>query len=446
MQIEEIKVHKPIHQIFNHFKDYENAVFLDSSLKGELGVFSIIGLYPYLCVTKKDKTTKINGANSSVPFELFIKQYLNENKSINKTHLPIVSGAIGYFSYDYSMKMLFNSKHKDRLDVVDALLCFYDVFIIEEHKTNKLYIVANGKIKDEKTTIEKIKNVILNDVNQKPSVLKKENIKIIEDFSKEDYMKAIDKMIFHIIEGDIYVVNMTEQFRVLSNKPPYDVFTTLRKISPSPFGSYMNYESFKIICSSPERFIKIKDGFITTRPIKGTRKRGETEDEDKKLKLELENSEKDKSELLMIVDLERNDLNKICVPGSVVVKDLFHCETYSQVFHLVAQVSGKLQDDKDIMDALFAMFPGGSITGTPKLSAMKLIDKIENSLRNIYTGTIGYVGLDGSCDLNIVIRTAIFQNGMYHIGAGGGITFESDKEAEHEEVLQKAHALFASIK
>ena len=190
----------------------------------------------------------------------------------------------------------------------------------------------------------------------------------------------------------------------------------------------------------------MKNRKINTRPIKGTRKRGETEEEDIRMRTELENSGKDKSELLMIVDLERNDLNRVCVPGSVKVTELFTVEEYATVFHLVSDIEGQLQEEKDIIDLMDAAFPGGSITGAPKYRAMEIIDELEHGKRNLYTGSIGYLTLDGDCDFNIVIRTAVHKDGKYYLGVGGGITAESDLEFEYEETLQKAKAVLEAMK
>ena len=259
-------------------------------------------------------------------------------------------------------------------------------------------------------------------------------------------MEAVDKVISHIIEGDIYIMNMTQQLTVRSERQPYEVFQRLRRDNPSPFGGYFQYGSFQVICASPERFLRMKKWHVATRPIKGTRRRGLTQEEDEALRKELQESEKDQSELLMIVDLERNDLNRVCVPGSVKVTELFEVETYATVFHLVSAVEGELQKGKDVMDLIGAAFPGGSVTGAPKLRAMEIIDDLERGRRNLYTGSMGYVTLDGDCDFNIVIRTAIYQNGVYHLGVGGGITCESEREFEHEETLQKAKAVLEAIR
>ena len=189
----------------------------------------------------------------------------------------------------------------------------------------------------------------------------------------------------------------------------------------------------------------MKNGHVQTRPIKGTRKRGETPEEDLRMRRELEDSEKDKSELLMIVDLERNDLNRVCRPGSVKVTELFTVEEYATVFHLVSNVEGDLLPDKTVVDLLESAFPGGSITGAPKYRAMEIIDELEHGQRGLYTGSIGYLTFDNCCDFNIVIRTALYQDGVYHLGVGGGITAESELEFEYEETLQKAKALLDAM-
>lgn len=204
-------------------------------------------------------------------------------------------------------------------------------------------------------------------------------------------------MMEYIRAGDIYIANMTQRLFMDSRKDPYDVFRYLRSHNPSPFGAYLNYGDFQIVCASPERFLQVRGGQVQTRPVKGTRKRGKTRQEDERLRQELAQSEKDRSELLMIVDLIR------------------------------------------------AAFPGGSITGAPKIRAMEIIDELEHSRRGLYTGSIGYLSLDGSCDLNIVIRTAVYQDGRYHLGVGGGITCESDTEFEYEETLQKAKAIREAV-
>lgn len=338
--------------------------------------------------------------------------------------------------------------HKENLVTIpDAVLVFYDMYIIEDCHEKKTFLVANGITEDAEKLIESVEKRLTEVLLEKEQVADGSfNIEITPNFKKEEYKQAVDEMIRYIIEGDIYITNMTQQLEVKSNKKPLDVFYDLRENNPSPFGGYMDYGDFQIVCASPERFLKMKKEHVNTRPIKGTRKRGETLEEDLLMRNELKNSEKDKSELLMIVDLERNDLNRVCKPGSVNVTELFTVEEYATVFHLVSDIEGVLQENKTIMDLLEATFPGGSITGAPKYRAMEIIDELENNRRNLYTGSIGYLTLDGDCDFNIVIRTALHKDGMYYLGVGGGITAESDLEFEYEETLQKAKAVLEAMK
>ena len=207
----------------------------------------------------------------------------------------------------------------------------------------------------------------------------------------------------------------------------------------------MNFEDFNIICSSPERFLSIKNRRVETRPIKGTMPRGINEAEDLKNKNILINSEKDKSELLMVVDLERNDLSKVCKPNSVKVTELFKLEEYSTVFHLVATVVGQLKEGISPLDCIKACFPGGSITGTPKIRSMEIIEQLEPVRRNIYTGALGYMGFDGNVDLNIIIRTILIKDNKAYFGVGGGITWDSNEECEYDETLDKARALMRAL-
>lgn len=248
----------------------------------------------------------------------------------------------------------------------------------------------------------------------------------------------------YMVQGDIYVGNMTQELTIKSSKTPYEFFEILREINPAPFGGYFNYGNFKIISASPERFLQMRNNKITTRPIKGTRKRGNTINEDIILKNELKNSSKDKSELLMIVDLERNDLNRVCKPGTVKATELFCIEEYATLFHLVSNVSGDLKEGLDVMDLIAATFPGGSITGAPKIRAMEIIDELEHGTRGVYTGAMGYISFNGDCDFNIIIRTTLYHNSTYYLGVGG-ITYESEEKFELDETWQKAKAIIDAL-
>lgn len=445
----ELSSYPSVHRIFEYFHEEEDAVFLDSSLRNHLGRYSIIGLHPYLKLIK-GKEFIVNGQVSDVPFERFVKDYLERHREENVTGLPLVSGAIGYFSYDYGRKKEgVDSRHGEEVKVPDSILNFYDDFIIEDGEKGRLFLISNGKLGEGEASVRSLEEAIVCISKEGKPALPEKSTKnpaaIHSNFRKEDYLQAVQDMIHYIMEGDIYIANMTQQLKIKSNKSPYELFKTLRKNNPSPFGGYFNYGGFQIVSASPERFLQMKNRRVETRPIKGTRKRGATPEEDIQMREELEASEKDKSELLMIVDLERNDLNRVCVPGSVEVTELFTVEAYATVFHLVANIIGTLREGRNVMDLIEASFPGGSITGAPKLRAMEIIDELEHGRRNLYTGSMGWLSLSGDCDFNIVIRTAFYQDGTYHLGVGGGITSESELEFEYEETLQKAKAILEAL-
>lgn len=450
--IRELTPYRSTAEIFQILGEERDSVFLDSSLVNDLGRYSIIGRNPYLKLLKDGDSFFINNIEETeITFEEYLRKYLQNHKDKNQTDLPLVSGAVGYFSYEYGRKLMeIASGEKDIVSIPDAVLIFYDLYIIEDCKEKRTFLIANGTETPAEELLQKTEEEIqagdqknLSYINSKDTSF---DIEVFPNFKKEEYKKAVDDMIHYIIEGDIYIANMTQQMTVKSEKQPKDVFLDLRKNNPSPFGGYLDYEDFQIVCASPERFLRMKKGHVETRPIKGTRKRGDTPEEDLLMRKELENSDKDKSELLMIVDLERNDLNRVCKPGSVKVTELFTVEEYATVFHLVSNIEGELEEGKNFADLLEATFPGGSITGAPKYRAMEIIDELEHGRRNLYTGSIGYLTLDGDCDFNIVIRTALHKDGRYHLGVGGGITAESELEFEYEETLQKAKAVLEAMK
>lgn len=445
-KVKKLNFYKRAEDIFEKYKDENMSIFLDSSLENAMGQYSIIGLNPYLILKECNGIFYENDVPQEITFEEGMQKYLKKYEEKNPTKLPLISGALGYFSYDYGRKFeQISSRHPKKLSIPDALFVFYDLLIIEDKTEKSLYIASRGETKNQDTAISNLEKEIKECSSYKEPEKHSSLAEFIPNFTKEDYKKAIDKMISYIIEGDIYIANMTQQLTIKSEKSPYEVYRYLRTHNPSPFGGFFQGDTFQVVCASPERFLKVTDGCIETRPIKGTRKRGETPVEDRILKEELKNSSKDRSELLMIVDLERNDLNHVCEPGSVKVTEHFAVETYSTVFHLVTTIIGKLKQELHTSDLIKAAFPGGSITGAPKIRAMEIIDELEHDRRNLYTGSMGYFSFDGNCDFNIIIRTAVHQNNQYYLGVGGGITCESDLEFEYEETLQKAKALLEAL-
>ncbi|MGN0334598.1 MAG: aminodeoxychorismate synthase component I [Lachnospiraceae bacterium] len=444
--IRRLSVYKEAADIFEIYKEREMAVFLDSALENDLGQYSVIGLFPYMVLKEEEGICYRNGIPLEISFEKEMNRQMKEQYEENPTNLPLTAGAIGYFSYDYGRKFEdIRSRHPKKITMPEALFAFYDVLIIEDKKQKVIYLTARGETGDREKILDGVEEEILRCGTARKPEKHGKTAEFCPNFEKEEYKQTVGRMISYIVEGDIYIANMTQQLNVKSRKEPYEVYRYLRTHNPAPFAGYFNYGDFQIVSASPERFLQVKDGMIETRPIKGTRKRGKTPEEDAALKQELKDSSKDRSELLMIVDLERNDLNHVCDPGTVKVTEHFAVETYATVFHLVTTIVGKMKKDLQIMDLIQAAFPGGSITGAPKIRAMEIIDELEHDRRGLYTGSMGFLALDGSCDLNIVIRTAVYQNGVYHLGVGGGITCESELEFEYEETLQKAKAVLEAI-
>lgn len=456
IQMNEITTELSSFDIFSLFKDEQDIIFLDSSKDSEkMGKYSFIGLNPYTKLVYNESTTTVNGQKvEGNPFDI-LKDLINTNPVQNTSDLPFVAGCMGYFAYDLvrDMEKIPNIS-KPIMDMPTMVFVFYHHLIIFDHHCHKTYVSVfnpdqninqeSARLMEEKTAgiIQKIKYghpVIYRNTIE-------EDVPFTSLFDKATYMAAVEAMKEYISNGDIYIANMTHTYTAMTHRDAYDIYKSLRKVNQAPFSAFMTLEDTEILCSSPERFMQIRNNWVETRPIKGTRPRGKTEAEDEANRLALEKSEKDKSELLMVVDLERNDLSKVCRPYTVKVTELFGIETYATVHHLVATIVGKLKQDMTAVDCIKACFPGGSITGTPKIRAMEIIEELEPTRRHLYTGCIGYFGFDGSADFNIVIRTILKQKERIAIGVGGGITWESDPGAEYEETLDKAMALFKAVR
>ena len=442
LKVREVKIDFNPLEIYNVFKNEKDTILLDSSKEDEnLSKFSFIGLNPFMIFESKENKAFVDGKEvDGDPFNVLdnlISKYKVSEDIFSG--IPLLSGAIGYISYDVCriLERIPDSSEED-FNISDMKFIFYNNIIIFDLRNNKQYITSlNGK--DEE--INDIQNKINEAIHLEEEVVKKVNKEFISNFNKEDYKSAINKLKNYIVSGDVYIANMTQRFYTENTDDSFEIYKKLRSINKAPFSVFMNFEDFQIISSSPERFLEINNRKVITRPIKGTRPRGENKEEDIKNSLELLNSEKDKAELLMVVDLERNDLSKVCKPHSVKVTELFKLETYATVFHLVSTVEGILKDDVSAIKCIKECFPGGSITGTPKIRAMEIIEELEVLKRNIYTGSIGYFDFRGNADFNIAIRTIVKKDNKAYFGVGGGITYDSIEEDEYNETLDKAKAL-----
>ena len=439
------KNYKPLY-VYRLFKEDKDSIFLDSSKEdSELSLYSFIGINPICRFKAEGDNVYLDGEKlkGEKPFD-FLEKLMDKYKIEYESELPFIGGALGYFSYDIGriLEELPNTAQKD-LNIPDSIFIVYENIIIFDLVRGKTFISALGNIDN---SIDSIEIRLKEYKEEKEIVFKENNNEFYSNFNKDEYEEAVLKIKDYIRSGDVYIANMTRRLWCNNQEESFDIYEKLRKINKAPFSAYINYEEFQVISSSPERFLSIREGLVHTSPIKGTRPRGETEEEDLKNKNALINSEKDKSELLMIVDLERNDLSKVCRPNTVKVIELFKIEEYATVFHLVATIEGRLKDNISSVKCIKECFPGGSITGAPKIRAMEIIEELEGLKRNIYTGAIGYFDLRGNCDFNIVIRTIIKKGNKAYLGVGGGITWDSVGDAEWFETIDKAKALMRVLK
>ncbi len=383
------------------------------------------------------------------------KYKLNENSENDLPEGIFCGGWIGYFSYELG-RYIEKIPHKtiDDLKMPLIRLCFYDKVICYDHTAKTFYLIVLQLPDDTEDPREKLESLEQRlaeseKIFVRPATANLETIdfsQVRSNMCQLYYRRAVEKIKRYIYDGDVYQVNFSQRFECGYTAKPVDLFHWQNQYNPSPYSAYIDAGKFQIVSASPEMFITVTNGNIQTKPIKGTRPRTSDENLNKKYFEELTGSIKEQAELNMIIDLERNDMARICVPGTRMVSQPRTIEAYPTVFHAVATVTGRLRDENTICDILKAMFPGGSITGAPKVSSMKIIDETEPTARGVYTGSIGFLGIDGTASLNIAIRTIIIANQKAYAQTGGGIVADSDPDGEWNETLTKARALLAGIK
>lgn len=438
----------------------EEKFLLQSALVNEdTGRYSILGSDPFLVLSCKGKqvTLKENGRKKVLhtdPMRI-LKELLEQFRRSKKEGVPFTGGAVGYFAYD--LGWLFEKlpcQAEDDLQLPDLYLPFYDRVIVIDHLEKETLIFSHGfpltgmdGIARAKKRLDELVALITREEAVWPPNVTKGSVagELVSNFSREQYLKVVERSKEYIAAGDIFQVNLSQRFAVPVYITPWELYCRLTKLNPAPFASYLEFAPVSVVSASPERFLRVKGDWVETRPIKGTRPRGSSKQEDVRLRRELWESTKDRAELVMIVDLQRNDLGKVCQVGSVRVPEIFRLEEYATVFHLVSTVEGTLRPGLGICDVIEAAFPGGSITGAPKIRAMEIIEELEPTKRSIYTGSIGYIDFSGDADLNIVIRTFLVKNGIAYFQVGGGIVADSEPEAEYQETLDKAKALINSL-
>lgn len=453
--IQNIHYQDPL-RIFAHFSRQNGAVFLDSAqLRESCGRYSFIAIDPFATLMSKNNVIEFNGKLFSG--DLF--QWLAENLAKYDCHFhpnlpPFQGGVAGFFSYDLYRHLENIPAHVvDDMQFPDMALGFYDLIIAFDNILQRGWIFSSGfPLLDKLTREQRAKKRLawlikeLAELSELPATLSNavvENNDIESNFTSQTYQIAVQKVIDYILAGDIFEANISQRFKTFLPKglTPFDLYRRLRLFNPAPFAAYVNFNETVIVSASPERFIKLHHGQVETRPIKGTRMRGKTEIEDHRLAAELLNSSKDHAENVMIVDLLRNDISRVCEDHSVKVPQLCALESYATVHHLVSVVTGQLQSSFSAIDLLKATFPGGSITGAPKIRSMEIIAEIEPNTRGPYCGSVGYIGFNGDMDSSIVIRTYAIKNNCVTFQAGGAVVADSNPEAEYEETLIKASAL-----
>lgn len=443
---------------FIQIKEDEPSFILESlGIGTKTSRYSFIGTMPSATITSSANTITILSNSQSQSFTgdpiETMRQYLKgkELQDINGLP-PFIGGAVGYFGYD--VVRLFEElpfKPYDDLKLPDMVLMIVNVIVAFDHQTKRVWIIAVANENDlsEDKCLELMKKTeqrISKGCNPIYQVRHGLRINIVSNLSNKEYIDMVRRCKEYISSGDIFQANLSQRFSAyIRDLEPLSIYRVLRKVNPSPFSAFIDTGEVQLVSSSPERLVMLKDGIVETRPIAGTRPRGRDQIENRILTKELLTSEKERAEHIMLVDLERNDIGRVCRYGSIKVDEFMVLESYSHVTHIVSNVAGKIESGKDFFDLIKAVFPGGTITGVPKIRCMEIIDELEPKARGPYTGSLGYISYSGNMDLNIIIRTFIIKDGWAHVQVGAGIVADSDPEREYNETLYKAEALFKTL-
>ena len=393
----------------------------------------------------------------------FLRERMERFRPVRLPGLPpLVAGAIGYFSYD--MVRLIERlprRLRDEIGLYDAMLMFYHGLIAFDHVQHRLWIVRNvftggpdgslrarynAAVRGIKRTRKLLEQpVAAEQPRRENNARKTSKLRVRSNFRRGEYHAAVRKAKSYIRAGDIFQVVLSQRFSAQTKAQPFEVYRELRALNPSPYLFYLQMNDVAIVGSSPEMLVKVQGRDVFYRPIAGTLPRGKDEAEDQRLEKELLASEKERAEHIMLVDLGRNDLGRVCDYGSVKVEQLMTVERFSHVMHIVSSLRGKLREDVDCFDALMACFPAGTVSGAPKVRAMEIIEELERTRRGIYAGGVLYMDFAGNLDSCIALRTMVVKNGVAHVQAGGGIVADSTPEGEYQESVNKSRALLTAL-
>lgn len=445
--IREIPYHEDSTVLYQILMDQPWAMFLDSGYpRSQQGRYDILTAKPYRTLVTRSGLTEISDQagtrlSQGDPFEL-LKIHMPE-VSFETTHLPFSGGAIGYFGYDLARRLEeIPEISRNSENIPEMMIGIFDWAIVVDHKQSQSWLVQQGL----SAATKSICQLVLERLSGKletPSSKQGFRIKdkVLSNMSRDDYGRAFKRIKRYLQEGDCYQVNLAQRFSVECEGDPWLAYKLLRSLNAAPFSGFLRFPGMQILSSSPERFLRVDRGQVETKPIKGTRPRLDDELKDQEQIRALEASLKDRAENLMIVDLLRNDIGKTCTPGSVNVPKLFGIESFATVHHMVSTIRGQLAKGSGCVDLLRGCFPGGSITGAPKVRAMEIIEELEPDRRGVYCGSIGYIGYDGNMDTNITIRTLSCADHYIRFWAGGGIVADSCEADEYQESLDKAAAI-----
>jgi anthranilate synthase component I len=392
----------------------------------------------------------------------FLRQRMEKFHPVRLPGLPpLVAGAIGYFSYDMVRLIERLPKRlRDEIGLYDAALMFYHGILAFDHVQHRLWVVRNvftegpgslrGKynaaVREIKRTRGLLQQPAAAEQTRKTSSRKKlRALKVTSNFRKAEYLAAVRKAKAYIRAGDIFQVVISQRFSAKVQAEPFEIYRELRALNPSPYLFYLHMNDVHVVGSSPEMLVKVQGRDVFYRPIAGTLPRGRDEAEDQRFEKQMLASEKERAEHVMLVDLGRNDLGRVCEYGSVKVKQLMSVERFSHVMHLVSSLRGRLREDVDCFDALMACFPAGTVSGAPKVRAMEIIEELERTRRGIYAGGVLYLDFAGNLDSCIALRTMLIKNGVAYVQAGGGVVADSTPLGEYQETVNKSRALLAAM-
>ena len=463
--VEELSPSLEADEVFRQLSGLPHALFLDSALRDPtLGRYSFVTADPfdYLEVPVKGTGGLEELTKRMVPLSVGTVAGLP----------PFQGGAAGLLGYDLGGRLeVLPAARIDEFEVPALAIGFYDVVIAFDHVSERSWIISQGfpetdlanRSRRAEFRLRQFRDWIsvASPPGNKPSQtsrlsrLRRDELApgyptnrldgLLSNFAEPDYLNAVRRAIEYIYSGDIFEVNLAQRLVYPAADDSLSLYLRLRDRNPAPFAGYFDLGDFQVVSASPERFLRVNDGSVEARPIKGTRQRTDQPEADRVVGKELLNSEKDRAENVMIVDLLRNDLSRVCRPESVKVSQLCGLESYEYVQHLVSAVRGKLQDGKGPIDLVSAAFPGGSITGAPKVRAMEIIAELEPTARGAYCGSLGYLGFDGSLDLSILIRTITAGRGWWQLPAGGAVVAQSIPEQERQETWHKAEGMIRAL-